>query len=119
MQDKALQAGDIPTFFDQMADNVVVHVAGKNPLSGTYKGKAAVQESFAKWIQLSGEMTQSAHDILANDTHGVVMTQFTAKRGGKKLEAKGVSICHFAKGKISELWIFDQDQAASDAFYSA
>lgn len=119
MQDKALQAGDMEAFWGTFAPDVVFHIAGKNPFAGTYKGVEALQGTFAKWMSASDSLELETHDIVANDTHGVVLQNYRAKKGGKTLDAKSVLICHVKGGRIVEGWTFDENQAASDAFYGA
>lgn len=118
MQDKALQAGDLDGFFRPFDKNIIAHVAGKNPMAGTYKGLDQLRSAFMKWQQMSGNLTVDSHDFLANDTHGVVLSTYRATKGGKKLESKSVSIMHLKKGMITEFWTFDEDQYTTDAFYA-
>ncbi|MCA1833686.1 MAG: nuclear transport factor 2 family protein [Actinomycetota bacterium] len=119
MQDKALMAGDVAGFFDGFTDDVVAHIGGKNPLAGTYKGKEQLQEAFGKWMEMSGNLQQNTHDILANDTHGVVIGDYSVEKNGKTAQSRAVQILHFKGGKVSEAWIFDEDPYTTDAFYNS
>ena len=58
------------------------------------------------------------NDILANDTHAVVLARATAERDGKRLDDKGVNVWHLRDGKVTEQWLHPGDQYASDEFFS-
>lgn len=115
--DKAFQAGDLETFWSLHTDDVVVHVGGRNAVSGDYKGIAEFQAAFAKFAELSGKFALETHDILASDTHGIILQRLTAERGGKNYSGNLVGIAHFREGKISEIWFIDEDAYAADEFY--
>lgn len=119
-QDAALARGDVPALFDTFTDDVVAHIGGRNKLSGDYKGKEQLQEVFGRFMQSMGESAQfETHDILANDTHGVVLQRVRSERGGERIEIGGVGVFHFRDGKISEAWFYDTDPYTADAWYDA
>lgn len=43
---------------------------------------------------------------------------FVAERPGRKLSMDGVDLMRIEGGKIKEVWLFSDDQAAEDAFWS-
>jgi len=110
---------DLDTIQGLFADDVVFHVPGRNPLSGEYKGKDAVFGFFAQLLTLSeGTFKATPHQILANDTHGVVLTNNTAARAGKTLDINEVAVYHIEGGKVVEAWYHNEDDHRDDEFWS-
>jgi ketosteroid isomerase-like protein len=117
---EAFSAGDMAALKDSMTDDTVWHVLGHNPLSGDYKGKDAVFGLFGQLMQQSaGTFKVEVHDILANDEHGIALVTESAERNGKKWVSRAVHVTHpDAEGRAKEFWAFQEDQAATDAFWS-
>ena len=117
---EAFDKKDMATVSDLIADDVVWHVGGKSPLAGDYKGKDAVFGFFGKLMEITGGTFKlEVHDILANDEHSVTLVTATAERHGKKLNTKQAHISHpDSQGRVKEFWAFDEDQGATDEFYS-
>lgn len=116
---EAFGQGDLDTLRDLMAPDCVWHVGGDSPLSGDYEGTDEILGFFGRIAQESGgTFNTEAHDILANDEHGVALTETTAERNGKRLVQRSVHVVHFDDGKLSESWFFSEDQAAVDDFWS-
>jgi uncharacterized protein len=118
---EAFGKGDMATVSELLADDVVWHVGGNGPLTGDYKGKDAVFGFFGKLMQLTGgSFKLEIHDILANDDHSVTLVRETAEKDGKKWDSRSVHISHpDSEGRIKEFWVFSEDQAAADAFFSS
>ena len=115
----AFGKGDMDTIRSLFADDIVWHSPGKSPLAGDYRGVDAVLEQFGKVFELTGGTFKiEIHDILANDTHAVVLARATAERDGKRLDDKGVNVWHIKDGKVTEQWLHAGDQYASDEFFS-
>ena len=117
---EAFAAGDLAAVDSLFADDIVWHQPGNNPLTGDFEGKEAAFAILGKLLELTGgTYRQEIHDILANDTHGVVMVSASAERpGGASWTGRGVHIWHMSDGKSTEFWIFNEDQAAADAFFN-
>ena len=115
----AFGKGDMDTIRSLFADDIVWHSPGKSPFAGDYRGVDAVLEQFGKVFELTGGTFKiEIHDILANDTHAVVLARATAERDGKRLDDKGVNVWHIKDGKVTEQWLHAGDQYASDEFFS-
>ena len=104
---------------ETIADDILWHVGGDNPLSGEYRGKEAVLEFFMKFGQLTeGTYEADIHDVLASDEHTVVIGTSTATRHGRTHSSRLVDIIHpGSDGRAKEFWRFAEDQAADDEFY--
>lgn len=114
--DEAQLKGDMDGFLAGFTDDVVVHIPGKSSLSGTYKGKDQLADLFGRFMEAAGEYSFEGHAYLADDEHGVSLQNSKASKGGKTLETKDAFISHFRDGKISEFWIYTDEQAAMDAW---
>lgn len=104
---------------ETIADDILWHVGGDNPLSGEYRGKEAVLEFFMKFGQLTeGTYEADIHDILASEDHTVVIGTSTITRKGRTHTSRFVDIIHPANdGRAKEFWRFPEDQGADDEFY--
>src|SRR5215831_7265861 len=93
---------------DTIADDVVWHAGGENPISGEYQGKQAVMDFFMKFGQLTeGTYEADIHDILATADHTVVIGTSTATRHGRTHTSRFVDVIHPDKdGKAKEFWRF-------------
>jgi ketosteroid isomerase-like protein len=118
--DAQMAKGNPQAMFDLFADDAVVHVGGRSKMAGDYKGKGEIQQSFGLFMQSLGDNPSlESHDIVANDTHGIVMQTAKGARGGKSIEIKGLGIMHFSGGKVTEAWFLDEDPYTADPWYDA
>jgi uncharacterized protein len=115
----ALNAGDFATVAGMFADDVVWHQPGRNRISGTYRGGAAVGELLASTMTLSEGTLRLAvtgapmvnGDVCAFPVH------FSGKRSGAEMSMDGVDVLRVAGGKIVEVWLFSSAQEDEDAFW--
>jgi ketosteroid isomerase-like protein len=118
--DEAMGKGDPSQMFALFAEDAVVHIGGRSKMAGDYKGMEQIQESFGKFMQAVGGAPEfDTHDILANDTHGVILQTLRATRGGERIAIPGMAIMNFTKGKVTEAWFNDLDPYTADPFYDA
>jgi len=116
---EALNSGDAETFLGLHADDVVIHITGRNPFSGTIKGKGEVASLFERQMkELDSPPQFELHDVMATDDHGVVLGTQRATRGGKTLETKAAVIAHLRDGKFTEVWVLSDDPYAEDEFFA-
>lgn len=116
---QARARGDVRAVLDLLADDIVWHVGGHNPLSGDYRGKQEVRALFDRFAEGSGgTLRGEPHDVLANDEHEVGLVEFSAEHEGTSLRARAVHIAHVRDGAITESWHFWEDQNAVDDFWS-
>lgn len=115
----AYNSGDMDTVHALFDDDIVWHAGGSNQLTGDYRGFQEIMGFFGKVMELSGGTFRAEpHDILANDTHGVVLVTFHAERDGQTVALRSADIWHLADGKATEHWSFFEDQAAADKLFS-
>lgn len=119
---EAFAGRDFAAVAELFSDDVVWHNHGSNLISGDHVGKDAVFRMFARLL----EMTEGTggrfemHDIVANDEHAVALlrTNSSWPTTGKRLNVKEIHVCHVHDGKISEVWVFSEDQRINDDYWS-
>ena len=99
--------------YDIVTDDVVWHVIGRDE---PYRGKAQIPRGArnADWEIIS----DSTHDIIANDEHAIGLIEVTARRGDETLTFRTAEIYHMRDGKIAERWAFSDDTEAIKRFFA-
>ncbi|MEO8458121.1 MAG: nuclear transport factor 2 family protein [Chloroflexota bacterium] len=116
---RAWQDGDVATVVGLYHDDFVVHYFGFSPLAGEYVGKAAALGALAKVQQLTNRKVVKVHDVLAGPGHGAILVNEHWSKDGRELDLRRVIVYHLRDGKLSECWVYDEDQRAVDEFWSA
>ena len=117
---EAQERGDIPAMLEMFTDDVVAHIGGRSFFAGDYKGRDGLVDAYGKFLGSLGEILKmETHDVLANDTHGMMLQTIEAKRGGDQITINGVAVMHFTNGKVSEAWFLDEDPYTADPWYDA
>jgi ketosteroid isomerase-like protein len=115
---EAALRGDFEGMLAHYTDDVVLHYPGRNPLSGTYRGKDGLREWGRKIDELlgaTGSLTRTLHDILASDDHAVQLVSVQAHRSnGRSASWNAAVVMHVRDGKISEIWLNLDDPYAVD-----
>ena len=107
---EAMVARDGGAIAECFTDDVVFHIAGRNPLSGVYRGKHEVlTKLFQAWEEAFGGLEIDVHDVLANDEHVVVLSDRRARREDRTLEMRAAGIYHVRDGRISDAWLMEWD----------
>jgi len=115
----AFSSSDMDTVFNLFANDMVWHNGGSNQLTGDYRGHEAIMGMFGKLIELTGGTFQlDIHDVLANDTHGVVLVTVSAERDGQPISVREANTWHLADGKATEFWPYPEDSAALDKIFA-
>ena len=114
----AFEKGDLDTLLQLFTDDIVFHVPGRSQVAGDYRGQDEVFGFFGRLVELTGGSFKiERHHVLADDSHGSVLSTTTAQRDGKNLSVKGVDVFHFEGDRVSEIWTFVDDQYADDEFF--
>ena len=114
---RAWEAGDAPTLVGLYHDDIVLHWFGQNPLAGDHVGKPAALSALFKLGQLTNRKVK-VHDILCGPGHAAILAHETWERDGQTMEVDRVLVFHLRDDKLSECWVYDQDQRAVDDFWS-
>jgi len=79
----AFGRGDLDGYLESCTDDFVFHVPGQGGISGVYTGRQGMIELAGKAMSLTeGSFREDVDDILANDTHAVVLARHAFVRGG-------------------------------------
>lgn len=114
----ALAEDDIETFAQLHADDVVVHVPGRNLFAGEHQGEVKLLELVeAARGAVHADVQFENHDVLANDRHAVLIQAVKLERDGRTLNSERVVVCHVVQGRVSEMWVYPYDQYALDEFW--
>ena len=114
---QAMVDRDVATIADCLADDVVIHLPGRNPLSGSHSGKGVVlTRLFQAWEEAFGSLQIRVHDVLVSPDHVVMLSDRTAQRDGTKVDMRAASIYHCRDGKITEAWLMEWDPYSLDEF---
>ncbi len=112
---------DLPALAELFDEDVIWHNPGDNMISGDYRGRDAVFAMFGRTLQLNqGTGSFDVHDVIANETHAVSLLRADVSRpdAGKHLSVKEIHVFHLRDGKISEAWVFSENQRLNDDFWS-
>ena len=109
----ASNSGDLDVIREYFTDDAVLHLAGDNAMSGTYRGRDGVMDAIARASQGWGTQAD-VESVLASDDHMMVFYHATDEHEGAAMAMKAD-----ADGKVTEAWFLSSEQAAYDAFWSA
>jgi ketosteroid isomerase-like protein len=115
---EAWNSGRLEVIREGFADDAVLHFAGTNVMSGTYRGQDAVMEALGRASQGWGPHAE-LESLLASDDHIIAFFHAIAERDGKThhlVQAMPMKVN--AEGKITEIWFLANDQRAYDQFWS-
>lgn len=115
----AFARGDLDALRSMFSNDILWHVGGRGPLSGSYKGIDEVFGLFAELVQRSGgTFRNDVHDVVGGEDHAVALTTARAKRSGKTLQGEQVAVFHIRNDKVTEVWTSSFDQHAADEFWA-
>jgi ketosteroid isomerase-like protein len=100
------------------AEDVIVHVQGRNPLAGNFVGKQNFLEHYG-WLfaELGGTMELvEVREVLLGAEHAVALVRERALRGERRLDFDRMNVYRLRGGKIVEIWSYDP--YALDEFWS-
>jgi uncharacterized protein len=115
---EAWNSGDLDLIRRYFTEDVVLHFAGLNAMSGTYRGRDAVMAALGRASQGWGPRAE-LETILASDHHIIAFFHAISEQDGKTLDvvlAEPMKVN--ADGKITEIWFLANDQRGYDQFWS-
>ena len=79
------KAADVLPFF---AEDLVLHIPGRSPHAGTFRGQDAVLSYYTRVFRDTDGRFQplGVDDILASDTHAASLVRWRVERNGRELE---------------------------------
>ena len=114
---EAWNSGRLDVIREYLSDDAVMHFAGNNAMSGTYRGRDAVMDALGRASQGWGPHVQ-VQALLASDDH-VIAFFHGSERDGKMLDVvTAMPMKVNAEGKLTEIWFLANDQRVFDQFWS-
>lgn len=118
LYDKALSKGDFDSVFKTMSDDIICHMGGEGPLSGTIIGKKKLGECLVEFSKRSNGTFKIETKWASNNQCFVAASVISlAEKNGKKLANPGVDLFRIENGKIKEVWTFGEYQKIEDEFW--
>lgn len=115
----ALTAGKAADALPFYTEDLVLHIPGRSPHAGTFRGQDAVLAYYTRLFRdTDGRFTPlGVDDILASDSHAASLVRWKVERNGRELEIDRVVIYRIEDGRIAEIWVRDWDQYAYDELF--
>ena len=116
---EAWNSGRLDVIREGFSEDAVLHFAGNNSMSGTYRGRDAVMDALARAASQGGGPQTELEALLASDDHVIAFYRTISERDGKTLDVvQALAMKVNAEGKISEGWFLASDQRGFDQFWS-
>jgi ketosteroid isomerase-like protein len=104
-----------------LTSNVVLHVPGRNALSGDYVGADGLRcftEASSRLAE--GESRIELLDLLQGDTFTAALCHVTGRRHDRApLDNRTIHLARLEAGRIAEIWFHNYDQHLVDAFWGS
>ena len=114
---EAWNSGRVDVIREYLSDDAVLHFAGNNAMSGTYRGLDAVMGALGRASQGWGPHVQ-VQALLASDDY-VIAFFHGSERDGEMLDVvTAMPMKVNAEGKLTEIWFLANDQRVFDQFWS-
>jgi ketosteroid isomerase-like protein len=110
-------AGDRAAIAARYHDEFTLHYGGKNPLSGTHRGKAAALAALAEVARRTNRKLLGIDDVMAGLQRGAILAREPFSRDGRTAELERLLVYAVRDGLLSECWVYDRDQATVDSFF--
>jgi ketosteroid isomerase-like protein len=111
----AWAANDMKSIVDCYHDEVVFHYLGQNPLAGTHRGKPACLAVLKQVREKTNRKLLSIRDVLVGEVFGVIVAVEQFQDNGRAVQLERLLRYTVRDGKLSECWIYDQDQRVVDS----
>ena len=113
---EAFNSGDIETYADLLADDIVWHQIG----APTLNGKQEIAETHAKPGRRAGSITTTSTTSSATTSTSIAMVEAHATRAdGQTLDYRTTEIVHMRDGKVTERWAFSDDTQRIIDFFAS
>jgi ketosteroid isomerase-like protein len=115
-----LSAGRAADALEYYAEDCVLHIPGRSPHAGTYRGQDAVLDYYTRVFQDTNGRFENlgVDDILASDDHAASLVHWRVTRGDRTIDVDRVVIYRIVEGRIAEIWVRDWDQYAYDDLFA-
>lgn len=101
-----------------ISPDIVWHVPGHSPVSGTYRGAKGYFEDMPQRMAPLDEWDFDVGDIMVNGDLVVVTVRVRGLRKGHRIDLAGVHLMRVVNGKVVEGWGFVDKQHVLDEFFA-
>lgn len=116
---EALGKGDIPKAFSFFSADSKWHQPGNHKFSGTNNNPEQTGQ------MLSGMMTDTkgsfvvkpAGALMANGSLVAMPVEFSGENNGRTIEMRGIDLFEVINEKITQVWLFSDNQIKEDEFW--
>ncbi|WP_159276677.1 nuclear transport factor 2 family protein [Variovorax boronicumulans] len=116
---QAWAANDLKAIVDCYHDEVVFHYFGRSPLAGTHRGKAACLAVLKQVKERTNRRLVAIRDVLAGEHFGLIVAVEQFEHQGRPVELERQLRYAVKDGRLSECWIYDEDQRWVDEVLSS
>jgi ketosteroid isomerase-like protein len=103
-----------------IAQDIVWHVPGHNPVSGEYRGFDEYTQLMPARMAPLSRWDFTLEDIMVNGNYVMTTFRVQGERKGKTIDIRGGHLMRLnADGKVVEGWGFTNEQDALDDFFMA
>ena len=111
----AFGRGDIDGYLQPCAKDFAFHVPGNGGIAGTYVGRDGLYALAGKAMGITdGTFNEEVEDVLANDTHAVVLARHRFTRDGGVREYRTAHVYEISNGKLVRCFEQPRDPAGFD-----
>jgi len=115
----AFARGDLMAVQELFGPDATWHVQRLGQLGGDHRGWPAILAFFGRSMELTqGTFSVVPIEVFTNETGGAVVVRSTGQRGGAVLDDRQVHLFHLDGDRVSEIWQFVGDSAATEAFWA-
>ncbi|HEY7703388.1 MAG TPA: nuclear transport factor 2 family protein [Acidimicrobiia bacterium] len=102
-----------------LSPDIVWHVPGHNPVSGTYQGFAEYTEVMPSRMAPLTRWEFHVEEVMPNGDYVATIFRFQGERNGREVDLRGTHLMRLDDhGRVVEGWGFTSDQDQLDAFFS-
>jgi len=115
----ALSKGDVRAAFSFFSAEVQWHQPGNNQFSGLKKGADEIGKMIGGMMEVSkGTFALKPNgNIMANGDLVAMPLRFSGAIDDRTMDMPGIDLFKVKEGKITEVWMFSDDQNAEDIFW--
>ncbi len=111
-------AGDLAAIIDMYADDFVLHYFGDSPLAGDHVGKDAALTALATATTRTNRRLLDIEDVLEGRVLSAIVAREEVGTDERRI-VRRVLLYRTDAAKLTECWLYDEDQRAIDALWSA
>lgn len=116
---ESLEKGDIPKAFSFFSPDAKWHQPGNHKFSGTKNGLEEIGNLLGAMMQdIAGTLVVKPNGALMESDNLIACpVRFTATKGSKSMDMNGIDLFEVKEGKITQVWLFSDDQQKEDLFW--